>query len=109
MSKVRDIRPRLAGIYIVVSLLVAYSEELLALFGEGGTTVTGAADGTFTARTAVATMLVGGIVSFAVSTFKRSIPFQYGIRGREFGSRVIAVNTALKVGWIVLALVALLV
>jgi len=66
-------------------------------------------NGTFTARTAVATMLVGGIVSFAVSTFKRSIPFQYGIWGRDFGSKVIAVNTGLKIGWIALALVVLLV
>ncbi|WP_276273095.1 nucleoside recognition protein [Haloarcula litorea] len=65
--------------------------------------------GTFTARTAVATMLVGGIVSFAVTTFKRSIPFQYGIWGREFGSKVVAVNTALKVVWIAVALVVLLV
>jgi len=67
------------------------------------------ADGTFTPRTAVATMLVGGIISFAVSTFKRSIPFQYGIWGRSFGSKVIAVNTALKIGWIAIALAVLLV
>jgi hypothetical protein len=145
VSKVRDILPRLAGIYAVVSLLVAYSEELSALGGEGGATVTTAAselagvlglpgaavpvvaafaldttsgavviaplvaDGTFTPRTAVATMLVGGIISFAVSTFKRSIPFQYGIWGRSFGSKVIAVNTALKIGWIAVALALLLV
>ncbi|MBX0296341.1 nucleoside recognition protein [Haloarcula nitratireducens] len=144
VEKIREILPRLAAIYLVVSLLVAYSEELLALFGGGGAAVTAAADGlagllglpgaavpvvaafaldttsgavviaplvengTFTARTAVATMLVGGIVSFAVSTFKRSIPFQYGIWGREFGSKVIAVNTALKIVWIALALVVLL-
>ena len=145
VGKVRDILPRLAGIYVVVALLVAYSEESMALLGQGGASVTDAANaltgllglpgaavpvvaafaldttsgavviaplienGTFTARTAVATMLVGGIVSFAVSTFKRSIPFQYGIWGREFGSKVIAVNTGLKIGWIALALVVLLV
>ncbi|WP_254272453.1 nucleoside recognition protein [Haloarcula marina] len=144
VSKVRDIMPRLAAIYVVVTLLVAYSEQLLALFGQGGASVVGVAgdltgllglpsaavpvvaafaldttsgavviaplveNGTFTARTAVATMLVGGIVSFAVSTFKRSIPFQYGIWGREFGSKVIAVNTALKIVWIAVALVVLL-
>jgi hypothetical protein len=62
----------------------------------------------FTPRTAVATMLVGGIVSFAVSTFKRSIPFQYGIWGARFGSKVVAVNTALKVLFISLALLVLL-
>jgi hypothetical protein len=54
-------------------------------------------------------MLVGGIVSFAVSTFKRSIPFQYGIWGAEFGSKVILVNTVLKVGFIAVALAVLLV
>ncbi|KOX94724.1 nucleoside recognition protein [Haloarcula rubripromontorii] len=143
-EKVRDILPRLAAIYAVVSLLVAYGDELLALAGSDGASVTAAADGfagllglpgaaipviaayaldttsgatviaplirngTFTARTAVATMLVGGIISFAVSTFKRSIPFQYGIWGREFGSKVIVVNTGLKIVWIALALVVLL-
>ncbi len=65
-------------------------------------------NGTFTPRQAVATMLVGGIVSFAVSTFKRSIPFQYGIWGAEFGSKVILVNTALKVVFIGVALALLL-
>ncbi|MBX0304632.1 nucleoside recognition protein [Haloarcula salinisoli] len=144
-EKLREILPRLAGIYVVVALLVAYSEEIMAYLGGSGQALTAAADGltgllglpgaavpvvaafaldttsgavviapliengTFTARTAVATMLVGGIVSFAVSTFKRSIPFQYGIWGREFGSKVIAVNTGLKIGWIALALVVLLV
>jgi len=144
-TKVQEILPRLAAIYLIVSLLVAYSDAVLALLGGSGTALTttadgltsvlglpGAAvpvvaafaldttsgavviaplieDGTFTPRTAVATMLVGGIVSFAVSTFKRSIPFQYGIWGREFGSKVIAVNTTLKIGWIALALVILLV
>jgi hypothetical protein len=54
-------------------------------------------------------MLVGGIVSFAFSTFKRSIPFQYGIWGAEFGSKVIVVNTGLKVVFIGVAIVLLLV
>ena len=63
----------------------------------------------FTPRTAVATMLVGGIVSFAFSTFKRSIPFQYGIWGAEFGSKVIVVNTGLKMVFIGVAVVLLLV
>jgi len=65
--------------------------------------------GVFTTRPAVATMLIGGIVSFAVTTFKRSIPFQYGIWGAEFGSKVVAVNTALKVVFIGAAVVVLLV
>jgi len=66
-------------------------------------------NGTFTARQAVATMLLGGIVSFAFSTFKRSIPFQYGIWGADFGSKVIAVNTTLKIVFIAVAVAVLLV
>jgi hypothetical protein len=62
----------------------------------------------FTPRTAVATMLLGGIVSFAVSTFKRSIPFQYGVWGAAFGSKVVVVNTALKVVWIGVAVATVL-
>jgi hypothetical protein len=65
-------------------------------------------DGTFGPREAVATMLVGGIVSFAVTTFRRSIPFQYGIWGAEFGSKVIAVNISLKVVFISVAIAVLL-
>jgi hypothetical protein len=53
-------------------------------------------------------MLVGGIVSFAFSTLKRSIPLQYGIWGTEFGSTVIAVNTVLRVFSIAIAVVVLL-
>ena len=66
-------------------------------------------NGTFTARQAVATMLLGGIVSFAFSTFKRSIPFQYGIWGADFGSKVIVVNTTLKIVFIAAAVALLLV
>jgi len=62
----------------------------------------------FTPRQAVATLLLGGIISFAVSTFKRSIPFQYGIWGAEFGTKVIVVNTALKIVFISLTVVVLL-
>jgi len=62
----------------------------------------------FTPRQAVATLLLGGIVSFAVSTFKRSIPFQYGIWGASFGTKVIVVNTTLKIVFISLTVVTLL-
>jgi hypothetical protein len=74
----------------------------------GAVTVAPLVGEAFTPRQAVATMLVGGIVSFAVSTFKRSIPFQYGVWGPSFGSKVVAVNTALKVVFIGLALVVVL-
>jgi len=134
-SKVRDIVPRLVVIYTAVVALTTYydlqqltavADPLAALLGLPGAavpvitvfaidTTNGALviaplieDGTFTARQAVATMLVGGIVSFAVTTFKRSIPFQYGIWGAEFGSKVIAVNVSLKVVFISVAIAVLL-
>jgi len=133
--KLRRIVPRLAVVYVLVTLLVrtqdlesvtAAAEPLTALLGLPGAslpviavfafdTTAGAATiapmigSTFTPRTAVATMLLGGIISFAVSTFKRSIPFQYGIWGPAFGSKVIAVNTALKIVFIAAALAVLLV
>ncbi|MFD1598561.1 nucleoside recognition protein [Halobellus rarus] len=132
--KLKRIVPRLAVVYALVTLLVrtydlesatAIAEPLTALLGLPGAslpviavfafdTTAGAATiapmigSTFTPRTAVATMLLGGIVSFAVSTFKRSIPFQYGIWGPKFGSKVIAVNTALKIVFIAAALLLLL-
>ena len=133
--KLKRIVPRLAVVYVLVTLVVetqdlrsvtGLAEPLTALLGLPGAslpviavfafdTTAGAATiapligDPFTPRTAVATMLLGGIVSFAVSTFKRSIPFQYGIWGPRFGSKVIVVNTALKIVFIAIALAALLV
>jgi hypothetical protein len=132
-SKVVDILLRLLVVYLLVSVLTArvdlteltaVAEPLTSLLGLPGASVPVIAvfafDTTsgavaiapllgdpFTPRQAVATMLVGGIVSFTVSTFKRSIPFQYGIWGPEFGTKVILLNTALKIGFIA-ATVALL-
>lgn len=135
-GKLRSILPRLLVVYTVVVVLVArydltqmtaVAEPLTGLVGLSGAaapviavfaidTTNGALfiapfieRGVFTPRQAVATMLIGGIVSFAVTTFKRSIPFQYGIWGAEFGSKVVVVNTALKVVFIGLAVTVLLV
>ena len=136
LEKTREILPRLAVVYTLVVLGTTYydlealtggaADPLAALTGLPSAavpvivvyaidTTSGAVtlapfvqDGTFTARTAVSAMLIGGIVSFTVSTFKRSIPFQYGIWGAEFGTKVIVVNTSLKVLWIAIALVGLL-
>jgi hypothetical protein len=136
LEKTWEILPRLAVVYTLVVLGTTYydlealtggaADPLAALTGLPSAavpvivvyaldTTSGALtlvpfieDGTFTARTAVATMLIGGIVSFTVSTFKRSIPFQYGIWGAEFGTKVVIVNTVLKVAWIAVALVVLL-
>jgi hypothetical protein len=92
--------------------LPAASVPVIAVFAldttSGAATIAPLIGDAFTVRTAVATMLIGGIVSFAVSTFKRSIPFQYGIWGPSFGSTVIIVNTALKVVWIAVAVVLVL-
>jgi hypothetical protein len=134
-EKVRAILPRLAVVYALVVLVTRFYDpsNLTSLAGPltEATGLPGAAvpviavyaidttngalvlaplvrDGVFGVRAAVATMLIGGIVSFAVSTFKRSIPFQYGIWGAEFGSKVVVVNTALKVVWIGLAVALVL-
>ena len=134
VPKVRRIVPRLAVIYVLVTLLVRYvdlrsataaADPLATLVGlpgaavpviavfafdttAGAATIAPLVGEAFTPREAVATMLLGGIVSFAVSTFKRSIPFQYGIWGPSFGSKVIAVNTGLKVVFIAAALAVVL-
>ena len=136
VEKTWEILPRLVVVYTLVVLLTTYydlealtggaADPLATLTGLPAAavpvivvyafdTTSGAVtiaplieDGIFTARTAVATMLLGGIVSFTVSTFKRSIPFQFGIWGTEFGTKVVIVNTTLKVVWIAVALVLLL-
>ncbi|QZY01035.1 nucleoside recognition protein [Halobaculum rubrum] len=134
-STLRRIVPRLAVVYVLVTVLVArvdlqaLSSDVAGPFAEVvglpaavvpaivvfvfDTTAGAAAfapliGSTLTPEQAVAGLLIGGIVSFAFSTFKRSIPFQYGVWGPEFGSKVIAVNTALKVVFISLALVVFL-
>ncbi|SFL28629.1 hypothetical protein SAMN04487950_3257 [Halogranum rubrum] len=133
-SKLRRIVPRLAIVYVLVTLVVETTDlaavtqaatpltSLLGLPGAavpvvvaftfdttvGAATVAPQVGSVFTPRQAVATMLVGGIVSFTVSTFKRSIPFQYGIWGPSFGSKVVAVNTGLKVVFIAIAVAILL-
>ncbi|MCY4731379.1 nucleoside recognition protein [Natronomonas gomsonensis] len=136
IEKTWDILPRLVVVYTLVVLLTTYydlealtggaADPLATLTGLPSAavpvivvyafdTTSGAVtiaplieDGVFTARTAVATMLLGGIVSFTVSTFKRSVPFQFGIWGTEFGTKVVVVNTTLKVVWIAVALALLL-
>jgi hypothetical protein len=136
LEKTWEILPRLAVVYTLVILVTATydlesitggaADPLAALTGlpsaavpvivvyafdttSGAVTIAPLIEnGTFSARAAVATMLIGGIVSFTVSTFKRSIPFQYGIWGAEFGTKVIIVNTSLKVLWISIALAGLL-
>jgi hypothetical protein len=136
LEKTWEILPRLAVVYTLVVVATTYydiqsmtggaADPLQSLTGlpaaavpvivvyafdttSGALTLAPLIDeGVFTARTAVATMLVGGIVSFTVSTFKRSIPFQFGIWGAEFGAKVVVVNTALKIAWIGIALVLLL-
>ena len=122
-TTLRRIVPRLAVVYVLVTLLLQTTDleaftnlaspltNLVGLPGAavpvviafafdtttGAATIAPAIGETFTPKQAVATMLIGGIVSFSISTFKRSIPFQYGIWGPEFGSKVIVVNTGLKI------------
>jgi hypothetical protein len=134
LPKLRRIVPRLAVVYTLVvvltrtydlTALTSVADPLATVVGlpgaavpviavfaldttAGAATIAPLVGVEFTPRQAVATMLLGGIVSFAVSTFKRSIPFQYGIWGPSFGSKVVAVNTAFKVVFIGLAVTALL-
>ena len=131
---VRRIIPLLAVVYVVVTYLVEVydltdigavgaplvaSVELptaavgvIAIFTldttAGAATIAPLVGSVFTARTAVATLLIGGIVSFTVSTFKRSIPFQVGIWGPEFGMKIVAVNTVFKLIFISIAVAGLL-
>jgi len=133
-STLRRIVPRLAVVYTLVIAFVTYydvesltsvAEPITGLLGlpgaavpviavytldttAGAVTLAGTEAGVFTTRTAVAALLIGGILSFAVSTFRRSIPFQYGVWGPEFGTKVIAVNTALKLVFISLTVALLL-
>ncbi|WP_435063333.1 nucleoside recognition protein [Halobaculum sp. EA56] len=134
-SKLRRIVPRLALVYVFVTVLVArvdlraLSEGVAGPFAEvvglpaavipaiavfvfdttaGAATFAPLVGTTLTPEQAVAGMLIGGIVSFAFSTFKRSIPFQYGVWGAEFGSKVVILNTTLKVAFIGAALVVFL-
>jgi len=130
----RRLVPRLAVVYTIVTLIVTQydleaitgsADPLAQLVGlpaaavpviavytfdttAGAATIAPMLGDIFTPRQAVATLLLGGIVSFAVSTFKRSIPFQYGIWGAEFGTKVIIVNTVLKIVFISLTVVTLL-
>lgn len=130
----RRLVPRLVVVYTLVTILVTQYDigsatdavdPLAALVGlpaaavpviavytfdttAGAATIAPLLGDIFTPRQAVATLLLGGIVSFAVSTFKRSIPFQYGIWGASFGSKVIVVNTSLKIVFIGITVVALL-
>lgn len=130
----RRLIPRLVIIYTLVTLLVT-QYDLAAITGSadplaelvglpaaavpviavytfdttaGAATIAPMLGDIFTPRQAVATLLLGGIVSFAVSTFKRSIPFQYGIWGAAFGTKVIVVNTVLKIFFISISVVLIL-
>ena len=125
-GKLRRIVPRLAAVYLLVSVLAAADAfrslstaagplaevaglpaaavPAIVVFAfdttAGAATVAPLIGDALTVDQAVVTMLLGGIVTFAVSTFKRSIPFQYGIWGASFGSTVILLNTTLKVVFI---------
>ena len=134
LRTVRRIIPRLAVVYAIVTYLVEVYDltavgavgaplvtsvdlptaavGVIAIFTldttAGAATIAPLIGPVFTAQTAVATLLIGGIVSFTVSTFKRSIPFQVGVWGPEFGMKIVAVNTVLKIIFISIAVAALL-
>ncbi|QLC33426.1 nucleoside recognition protein [Halarchaeum sp. CBA1220] len=134
-SRLRSILPRLLVVYLVLEAVLMtvdvtrhtgpLNDVAVALTGlpvesvpvvvaftfnttVGALTAASLVPETLTVEQGVAAMLLGGVFSFAVSTFKRSIPFQYGIWGPTFGSKVIAVNVATKVVFVALALALLL-
>jgi hypothetical protein len=134
LRTVRRIIPRLAVVYGVVTYLVEVYDltaigavgaplvasvdlptaavGVIAIFTldttAGAATIAPLIGSVFTPQTAVATLLIGGIVSFTVSTFKRSIPFQVGVWGPEFGVKIVLVNTVFKIIFISIAVAALL-
>jgi len=131
---VRRIIPRLTVVYAVVTYLVEVYDltaieavgsplvasvdlptaavGVIAIFTldttAGAATIAPLIGTVFTTQTAVATLLIGGVVSFTVSTFKRSIPFQVGVWGPEFGMKIVFVNTIFKIVFISIAVGALL-
>ena len=135
VDRLRSIVPRLLVVYtlVVVGLetadlesMTAVAEPLTGVLGLPGAAVpvivVATVDPTsgaialapmigevFTPTEAVITLLIGSLFSLTVGTVKRSIPFQYGIWGAEFGTKVILVNVGLKAAFIVLAIVCFLV
>ncbi|WP_265111870.1 nucleoside recognition protein [Halosolutus halophilus] len=133
-DRLRSIVPRLAVIYSFVFVGLEYvdleamtgiAEPITALVGLPGAAVpvvlVSTVDPTsgaiaiapmigdvFTPEEAVVTLLVGSLVSLTIGTVKRSIPFQYGIWGAEFGTKVIAVNVGLKAVFIAVSIVGFL-
>ncbi|MFP8953212.1 nucleoside recognition protein [Natrialbaceae archaeon A-arb3/5] len=135
VDRLRSIVPRLAIVYSIVFLaleyvdleaLTAVADPITSLVGLPGAAVpvilVALVDPTsgaiaiapmigdvFTAQQAVITLLIGSLLSLTVGTIKRSIPFQYGIWGAEFGTKVIVVNTGLKAVFIAVAIFVFLV
>ena len=129
-ARLRSIVPRLVVVYSLVFLaleyvdleeLTAFAEPITAFVGLPGAAVPviviGLVDPTtgaitiapmigevFTPTEAVITLLLASLFSLTVGTVKRSIPFQYGIWGAEFGTKVVLVNTGLKALFIVVAI-----
>jgi len=134
-DRLRSIVPRLAVVYSLVFLALEYANlEAITAVAEPVTTLVGLPgaavpvilvstvdptsgaiaiaplieDGIFTAQEAVITLLIGSLFSLTIGTVKRSIPFQYGIWGAEFGTKVIIVNVGLKAVCIAVAIVGFL-
>lgn len=70
----------------------------------GAITVAPLIEDVLTPEETVITLLVGSLISLTIGTVKRSIPFQYGIWGASFGTKVIVVNVCLKAAFILVAI-----
>lgn len=130
-DRLRSIVPRLAVVYSVVFVALEFvdlasmtgvAEPLTSLLGLPGAAVpvilVATVDPTsgaiaiapmigdvFTPTEAVITLLLGSLVSITIGTVKRSIPFQYGMWGASFGTKVVAVNVGLKAIFLLVAIV----
>lgn len=133
-TRLRSIVPRLAIVYAIVIVgmeyydlgaLTAGVEPIASVVGLPGAAigviVVATVDPTsgvillgpligeeFTPTEAVVTLLLGSLFSLTVTVAKRSIPFQFGIWGAEFGTKVVVVNTGLRALLTVVAIVVVL-
>ncbi|WP_254525365.1 nucleoside recognition protein [Natrinema caseinilyticum] len=70
----------------------------------GAITVAPLVGDALTPEEAVITLLLGSFVSLTIGTVKRSIPFQFGIWGAAFGTKVVVVNVCLKAAFILVTI-----
>lgn len=126
-SLLRKILVRIVVVYVLVSVLMSYgvledvtsmaepvtgalglSSSVAAVIATRLVDVTSSfvvagslmGEGSLGAVDAVVALLIGGLLSLTVHTFKSSIPFQFSIWGPGFGTRVVVLNLVLKLAFL---------